>query len=98
MGADAARRPAKDDRSIGASRLRRWRKDIETICADATRRAAKHIQPFDADILLLCENIAMNPVTRPRPSPEATSQLFSNPWRPNTQARPRNVPPNATTV
>ena len=93
IGADRTRRSAKDIRSIGASLLRRWRKDTGTICADGTRRSAKHIRPIAADILRLSKNSEMNRGASLQRSPKATSRLFSNPWRPNTQARPRNIPP-----
>jgi hypothetical protein len=72
-------------------------KDIETICEDRARRSAKDIQSIGADIAQPSKNIEMNGDS-PQRSPEATSRLFSNPWGPNTQARPRNIPPNATTV
>ena len=96
--ADRPPRSAKDIQSIGASLLRRWRKDIETNCVDGPRRSAKDIRSIGADNLPQSKNIAMNCAASLQRSPKATSRLFSNPWRPNTQARPRNVPPNATTV
>ena len=99
---DRTQRSAEDFQSIGAGLLRRWRKDIETICGDGTRRSAKDIRSIGADILPLskniAKNIAMNCAASLQRSPKATSRLFPNPWRPNTQARPRNIPPNATTV
>jgi hypothetical protein len=82
--------------------LRRLPKDIETICEDGTRRSAKDIQSLGADIARrLSKNIEKNiemSGDSPQRSPKATSRLFSNPWRPDTQARPRNIPPNTTTV
>ena len=91
---DRPPRSAKDIQSIGASLLRRWRKDIATICENWPRRSAKDIRSIGADVARqLSKSVEMNRAASPQRSPEATSRLFSNPWRPNTQARPRNVPP-----
>jgi len=95
---DRTQRSAEDIQSIGAGLLRRWRKDIETNFVDGTRRSAEDIRSIGADSLPLSKNIAMNCAASLQRSPKATSRLFPNPWRPNTQARPRNVPPDATTV
>ena len=90
---DSRRRSGQDIPPIGASLLRRSPKDIETICGDGARRSAIDIQWFGAGIVRrLSQNIAMSGDS-PQRSPEATSRLLSNPWRPNTQARPRNIPP-----
>jgi hypothetical protein len=79
--------------------LRQSSKDIATICEDNPRQSAKDIPSIGADIAWqLYKNIAMNRAAGPQRSPGATLQLFSNPWRPNTQARPRKLPPNTTTV
>jgi hypothetical protein len=87
-----SRRSAKDIASIGASRLRRTRKD-NPIYEDKTWRSAKDIPSIGANISRRPQkSFAMNRATSPRQSPEATSQLFANPGRPNTQARPRNSP------
>ena len=90
---DRTRRSAKGVPSIGASPLRRRRRYIETLCEDETRRSANEIQSIGADISRLSRNIAMNCAAGPQRSPGATSQLFCNPWGPNTQASPRNFPP-----
>jgi hypothetical protein len=77
-------------------------KDIATIYQDGTRRSAKDILSFGADTARrLSKNIDKNirmSGDSPQRSPKATSRLLSNPWRPNTQARPRNIPPDTTTV
>jgi hypothetical protein len=86
--------------------LRRSPKGIATICEAGTRRSAQDIQSFGADIARrvsknIDENIDKNiemSGDSPQRSPKATSRLFSNPWGPDTQAKPRNIPPNATTV
>jgi hypothetical protein len=96
---DRPPRSAKDIQPIGASLLLRWRKDIATSCENWPRRSAKDIQSFGADVARqLSKSVEINRSASPQRSRKATSQLFSNPWRPNTQARPRNIPPNATTV
>jgi len=96
---DRPPRSAKDIQSIGASLLRQWRKDIATIYEYWPRRSAKDIRLIAADVARqLPKSVEMNRNARLQRSPEATSRLFSNPWRPSTQAKPRNVPPNATTV
>ena len=113
IGASLLRRLPKDIETICQDRTRRPAKDIQSIVADASRRSPKNIemnygdnpQPSTNDVLSigadiarqLSKNIEMN-ADSPQRSLEATSRLFSNPWRPNTQARPRNTPPNATTV
>jgi hypothetical protein len=96
---DRPQRSAKDIQSIGASLLWRWRKDIATICENWPRRSAKDIRSFGADVARQSsKSVEMNRTASLQRSRKATSQLFSNPWRPSTQAKPRNVPPNATTV
>jgi hypothetical protein len=77
--------------------LLRQRKDIATIYENWPRRSAKDIRSIGVDVAL-SKSVEMNRTARLQRSPEATSRLFSNPWRPSTQAKPRNVPPNATTV
>jgi hypothetical protein len=77
--------------------LRRWRKGIATICENWPPRSAKDIQSIGADVAL-SKSVEMNRTAGLQRSPKATPRLFSNPWRPSTQAKPRNIPPNATTV
>jgi hypothetical protein len=89
---------AKDIRTIVAGASRRAPKNIAMNCGDSLQPSANDVQSIGADIARqLSKNIEMN-ADSPQRSPEATSRLLSNPWRPNTQARPRNTPPNATTV
>jgi hypothetical protein len=96
---DNPRQSARDIQSSGANLLRQLPKDIATIREDNPQQSAKDIRSIGADIARrLCKNIAMNRAAGPQRSPGATLQLFSNPWRPNTQARPRKLPPNTTTV
>lgn len=109
IGADDLRRSSQDSETICQDRTRRWGKDIQSIGADifrrlpadigkigedTPRRSAKNIQPIGADILRRSpKDLEMNCGGSPQRSPKATSRLPSNPWRPNTQARPRNFPP-----
>src|SRR4029077_4214685 len=91
---DSPRRAGKDIRSIGAGILRQLPEESETIGEDTPQRSAKNVQPIRADVLQRSSKaLATNHGASLQRSPKATSRLLSNPWRPNTQARPRNFPP-----